>query len=124
MKIIIRVIALLLVAGFVYLFSSFGSMAEPENFTIYSIIFGLCFAVASQAGLYLSTTNFGVKKKLVTTCLMLPFALLLVSSNYNMITGFIAGRPISNAASIAYIVGLAAYIYAFYQLIRVKPDAI
>ena len=99
-------------------------MVEPENFTIFSIIFGLCFAVVSQAGLLLSTTKIGVKKKLVTICLMLPFALLLVGSNYSMVTMFIAGRPISNVASIAYIVGLAAYIYAFYQLIRVKPDAI
>ncbi|CAA0113915.1 Uncharacterised protein [Halioglobus japonicus] len=104
-----RLVALLL-AGFIsYLFLGFSSAAEPDEFDFLTIIFGLLLGLVSQAGLFISTTRFGARYKLLTGALMLPFFLLLVGSNYDLVSRIVEGNPLSIVAMAAYLIGIFVY---------------
>ena len=122
-KIIIRLVAMLLIGGFVYLFTGFGMATEPESSLIIAIAFGLIVAILSQAGLLLSTTKFGEKYKLITAALMLPFTLLLIGSSYDVITRLLSGNPLSLSSTVPYVIGAATYLYAYYMLVNNSSDA-
>lgn len=115
--------ALLLIAGITYLFTNFSMRVEPESSFIVTAIFGLVIGILSQAGLFLSTTRFGVAYKLLTCGLMLPFTLLLLGTNYDLVSRLLEGNPLSLTPSIMYIFGITIYVYSYQQLIKTKPYA-
>ncbi len=120
MDIILRTIAILLTAAFAYLGAGFSRVVEPENFNLIAVLFFVVFGALLQLGLFLSTTRAGKKHRLLTSGFMMPCLLFLVAANFDMVSRFISGNPISAYASLVYILGLLTYIYAYLNLLRRK----
>jgi hypothetical protein len=115
---LVRLVALLLAAFIGNAFLEFSATAEPDEFNTFTIFFGVAFGMVSQAGLLASTTKFGLRYKLLTAALMLPFFLLLLAANYDSATRLIGGNPLSASATVAYIVGVLIYVYGYVFLFR------
>lgn len=125
MKYVIRLVAIYFVIEGAYLFTGF-SMAVRDSddvSIIYILIFGVVFAGISQLGLWLSTCGFGIRHKLITIILMLPFLFLLCDSVSEVVSRLIRSRnqmPIYVSGS--YIIGLCIYLSAIYILVRSEED--
>jgi hypothetical protein len=121
MRIFIKIMASLFVLGLTYMASQFSiAVAEPKESLIFSIIFYFVISVISQIGLFLSTIDFGLKFKLLTCALMLPFTFLLIRANYDSVTRILSDNSLAPQITGIYAIGFVVYLYAYKSVVFQK----
>ncbi|GLX76709.1 hypothetical protein tinsulaeT_00490 [Thalassotalea insulae] len=119
MNLFIRAVAIFFALAFSYLSLSF-SVGVGENVNVAYLIVFLLLGVLSQSGLFLSTFIVNsLTLRFLIGVIMLPFFVLLLKSTFfdaNFLSR-LTGAGVQIASSVAYVVGLIAYMLGYYKLV-------